>query len=1163
MMALAFLCGIGALFVVVLAWEAGTEQGAATTLRPAGLVRWLVSGNWTAKLGGGLLAIGSGALLRYLMLEISFPAEAKLMAGAAIAVALGAASALINAKSQRRAISLALAGAALAVAYLTAYSAYGFFHYVADLQALGLLFVVAAVATVVAVTLRALSIAVLSMVGAYLAPAFALHEATPASVFGYYVAASVVTLFMVWRRGWRPLIHLSFLFTLAGALFFGWTQQFYQPAYYPQMQPLLLALVGIHLLMPILEGLPASNGTASWQRHLDRGYFLLLPLVAATLTLLIAPRISQEGALGLTGLAMLWLIAGGVQQLRFQQGGLRYASVALLLLVSAGLLAISTIPFLLIAAMVSCLLIITRVRLQFSETAERLAIAVALASSGCYTLHALLESLGAEPFVNLPFLRHALLGVSVLAAGLVLRHRRHALAPVFLIFASTWLGLVLARELFRLHLVHVDQIVHLAVLLTCGVYAIVLQLRSRVPAPPFLLLLGIALFGSAWLCASKFSPPLVLLLLVAGQVLFSWLAHQGDRADGEEDSPGSFARSALPVLALPWAVAFNGHLTHPHYDAVLTLLVCSALFASLQAQWLAPPGRFWPNWLSPVGFVLFALLLCYEALFNIEREYWAVAFELIALGYLIETARYLSASRNRDSQFFNYAAIFAVAAVSAAMLLRLIGPPGTLTILALNEMLLPAVVSLLWAAIGGFLTWLAVRRRSRTLWSLGAVLLIVAAVKLVLFDFGSLSQIGNILAMMAAGGVFLLVAWLAPFPPRGERAAVHPVAPAPIIIDRTAHAPPERVSPTGTTPGPAVPLTGVPAWGSTPKVATAAPPGQMRSTSALPPAAHASEDTHSARGWIWIVAALAVAFLYVKWNEQTTLHRTQESMARQQALRNAPPRTLQAPAAKDSRVPLIGGPDNLSAEPAKDSCQRFVSTLPGDYLVYGAGDENAFPGLEATPRSRARTVIDVFVSDSPQKLVLALASGSPTLWRMRSGTGHALGGVILSGNYHSDLIGLDPRIPLLHAAIEDQASCGYFQINAASPQGANSFVSKLLVHAVDEYFMPAAGRLIIGEQSAAAPSPAVPVAATNGGAIDILSAFYTSPQTGKALDVSNPVRLKCGGNIRQCLVQCGNQLAGDPDFGHAKQCAITYRCASTQAQVAQLQEGQTLQLSCP
>ena len=301
----------------------------------------------------------------------------------------------------------------------------------------------------------------------------------------------------------------------------------------------------------------------------------------------------------------------------------------------------------------------------------------------------------------------------------------------------------------------------------------------------------------------------------------------------------------------------------------------------------------------------------------------------------------------------------------------------------------------------------------------------------------------------------------------------------------------------------------------------------------------------------------------MKWNELTTLHRTQESMARQQALRNAPPRTLQPPVARDSRVPLTTGLEKLSAEPAKDSCQRFVSALPADYLVYAAGNENAFPDPEANPRARARTVVDVFLSSNPQKLVLALASGGPTLWRVRSGMGQVLGGVILSGNYHSDVIGLDPRIPVLHAAVEDQASCGYFQINAASPQGANSFVSKLLVHAVDEYFTPAGGRLVLGEQSAAALTPSVPVAATTSDAIDILSAFYTSPQTGKALDVSNPVRLKCGGDIRQCFVQCGNQLAGDPDFGHPKQCAITYRCSGNQAQVAQLQEGQMLRLSCP
>src|SRR5262249_38512918 len=150
-----------------------------SSLHPAGLLRWLMSGNWLAKLGALLVSIGAGALLRYLMLTLRFPPTGKLMAGVTMASAFGIASAALARNLHRRAISLALAGAALAIAYLTAYSAYGFFHFVADVQALGLLFMVACTATVVAVTRRALSIAVLAMVGAYIAPAFALHASGP------------------------------------------------------------------------------------------------------------------------------------------------------------------------------------------------------------------------------------------------------------------------------------------------------------------------------------------------------------------------------------------------------------------------------------------------------------------------------------------------------------------------------------------------------------------------------------------------------------------------------------------------------------------------------------------------------------------------------------------------------------------------------------------------------------------------------------------------------------------------------------------------------------------------------------------------------------------------------------------------------------------------
>ena len=761
-MAVAFICVVVMLFAMVLVWEAGPETR-NRIVRPAGLFRWLTAGNWTAKLGGLLVSIGSGALLRYLMLSFNCPPPVKIMAGVLITAVLGTASAVLSTRSNRRAISLALAGASLGVAYLTAYSAYGFFHFVADLQALALLFLVASTATAVAMTRRSLSIAVLAMAGAYIAPAFALQVPTPWSVYGYYTGASLVTLIMVWQRGWRPLIHLSFLFTLAGALFFCWTQRFYTPGYYQQMQPLLWVLVAIHLAMPLVEG---RRGTEAgrWARSFDQVYFFLLPLVAAMLTLILAPRVEREGALGLLGLAALWLLAAGWQHVRNARGALPYLSVAAVFLVTAGLIA-TLVPVFLIAAVVLCLLIFASGRLNLSREMEIVAMALALTSSSRYVLEAVFDPVSGVPFLNSALAAHVLLGAALLLAGGSLRRREQAMAPVFLTYGTVWLLISVVRELFRLRVEFVTEIAYVAVLVALGVYIATVRLRSLAPSQFAMVIFGLALLGTGLSSASQFAPALQIPLMLAGQVLYAALALQCDR-DESNESGGAIARSVLPVLILPWAIAFNDKLPSPQVDVVYTLLVSSALFASLQAQWPARRDRVWPNWLSPVGFATFGAILCYETLFHIEREAWAVAFELIGLLYLVETARFLARSGSRYASLSGFVAIGAVASVSAAMLLRLMGPPGTLTILALNDMLLPAVVSLFWAMIGGSLTFVSTRNRSRALWSLGAMLLVAAAVKLILFDFGSLGQLGNILAMMAAGGVFLLVAWLAPFPPR-------------------------------------------------------------------------------------------------------------------------------------------------------------------------------------------------------------------------------------------------------------------------------------------------------------------------------------------------------------------------------------------------------------
>ena len=76
-----------------------------------------------------------------------------------------------------------------------------------------------------------------------------------------------------------------------------------------------------------------------------------------------------------------------------------------------------------------------------------------------------------------------------------------------------------------------------------------------------------------------------------------------------------------------------------------------------------------------------------------------------------------------------------------------------------------AVISSLGAVIGGFLVLVAEHRNSRALWSCGMALMACAAIKMVFFDFGSLGQLANILAVIATGVLFMVINWLAPYPP--------------------------------------------------------------------------------------------------------------------------------------------------------------------------------------------------------------------------------------------------------------------------------------------------------------------------------------------------------------------------------------------------------------
>ncbi len=774
MVALGFAVLIACVFGLMLAWEA--PSGTAAQLRQTGLWRWLVSGNWPAKVGAGLLMLGVGALMRYSMLNIDVPATIKLASGMAAAIALGSASFALRAAARHRALHVALAGAALGVCYLTAYAAYGFFGYVTSVQALALLVLVAAVAGVFAVTSQAMSVAVLALTGAFLAPAFALTDPGPVVVYGYYVAVSLLAAVMIRLRGWRALIHLSFLFTLAGALFFGWTRAFYQPQHYALMQPLLLALVAIQLAMPLLE---ARALRGRWLLRADRIHFVLLPLVAIALTLAIAPHADVEGALGAALLSVLWSAAGLCLLRRPGRAALAHFAVAGLLLVTAALLALADVPWLLIALGGSVALLKLTPRLG-GDTDRTDALTLLVAVLGAlHVIDAVLAPTSPVLFLHGLFGERLIGAVLILGAAWIARRRggRHALT-VGVLGVGAWL-LALAAELAKLDLPNLPYYAlgaALAVQLGWAAWAASHAARTWMVGATGALVIGASLWAAQQPDGALTLPAIALTL--AATVLAALATLRSPLAAA---APRVWSLALIVLVALPWLGAVarlvgndGSHDGDGSAQALLFILAVALSFAT--GRRLPAHDANWHGGAVPLLASIAALVLLVLTALHIERSAVAVATELAALATLwlaaLPTAHAPPAARGMTSAAA-FAAMIGAVLIVQAMILRAFGPAhDPLTLADLAAMQFKAMVSLMWAILGAALAGWASRSGSRSLWSIGAVLLVLAALKVVLVDFSGLAELGNIVAVIAAGLVFLGVAWLAPMP-RANRHTLH------------------------------------------------------------------------------------------------------------------------------------------------------------------------------------------------------------------------------------------------------------------------------------------------------------------------------------------------------------------------------------------------------
>ena len=215
----------------------------------------------------------------------------------------------------------------------------------------------------------------------------------------------------------------------------------------------------------------------------------------------------------------------------------------------------------------------------------------------------------------------------------------------------------------------------------------------------------------------------------------------------------------------------------------LTLAGITTLAAMVLMDWITDKSDESTDDLISGAALSYATTLVIATLVHISREQWAVLLEICCVAGLL-LALLLRRKRGGGATALTVSLVVGIALVVQAWLVRWLAPEGELGIGSLLHLRQPALISLLWAAMGCVLTFWSRRSGSRPLWVAGAALLIASAVKMMLLDFGSLGQLTNILAVIAAGVVFLAVGWLAPMPPADarEKSAVAERGPSRIAV---------------------------------------------------------------------------------------------------------------------------------------------------------------------------------------------------------------------------------------------------------------------------------------------------------------------------------------------------------------------------------------------
>jgi uncharacterized membrane protein len=760
--------------------------------------RWAFGGNTLVRLGVVILFFGVAFLVKYATENFSFPIELRLAgiaAGAIVMLAIG-----WRLREKRAGYALAMQGGGVGVLYLTVFAALRLYALMPPSVAFVLLLGVVVASVVLALRQDALSLAMLAVAGGFLAPVLAsTGQGSHVMLFGYYVLLNLGILAIAWRKAWRPLNVLGFVFTFAiGAL---WGARFYRPAHFATTEPFLIAFFLIYVGIAVLYALRRSIAVKS---YVDGTLVFGTPLIAFGLQSQLVRGMEYALAFSALALGAFYILLAAMLWSR-RSGGLKLLVESFLALgVAFGTLAI---PLALNGRWTSAAWALEGAAIvwagarQGRRLAQWFGVALQFAAGAAFLAGQATAATAIYPLANSLFLGCAFLAV----AGLFCANsvRRHAeaffgvgpvVAAALFFWGIGWWLLGGLNEIDRFVASRYEFNAALAFLAATAAATSVMRARLdwRIAlVPAFALLPAMVLFGFA--AVFELAHPFARYGWLGWPFAFAVLAWILHRHETETPALARWMHAVTLWVAVAlacWETAWwidrfvQGRGTWPFVAwALVPALVLLAL-AKIDHRLGWPVARHPEAYLLLGGAPMAVYLWCWVFLANVLSDgnpaplpyvplvnpldlAMAAVLVILIVWYLALRARDLAA---RVAPAHTAAALgLAGFAWVNGMLLRAlhhwVGIPYRLEPM-LRSTLVQTSFSVFWTVLALGAMLLATRRGLRAVWFVGAALLAVVVCKLFLVDLSRVGGIERIVSFIVVGVLLLAVGYFSPVPPR-------------------------------------------------------------------------------------------------------------------------------------------------------------------------------------------------------------------------------------------------------------------------------------------------------------------------------------------------------------------------------------------------------------